>query len=81
VRPAYFLIFLLWHTAVMEKLISKFVSLGFVSQETGLPQSYIKKLAKENKIPALLVSGRWRFNFEAVEKALADIAAKGGNNE
>jgi len=65
----------------MEKLISKYVSLGFVSQETDLPQDYIKKLAIENKIPALFVNGRWRFNFEAVQQALADLAAKGGGDE
>lgn len=64
----------------MEKLNSKFCSLGFISQETGLPQSFIRKLAEENKIPALSVNGRFRFNLEAVKQALANLAAKGNDN-
>ncbi len=75
------MIFSLWHTAVMEKLISKFISLQRLSAETKLPKNYLLELVQKNKIPALNIGSRLRFNPEAVEKALADLAAKGVGND
>jgi len=58
-----------------------FVSLNALANHFNLPDSYLKQLANRSLIPFLKVNGRLRFNFEAVEKALADIAAKGSGGD
>jgi len=58
-----------------------FVSLNALADHFNLPDSYLKQLANRSLIPFLKVNGRLRFNLEAVSQALADLAAKGGNDD
>ncbi len=57
-----------------------FVTLDALANHFNLPNSYLKKLAAKNIIPSLNVNGRLRFNSEAVQSALNQIAAKEVNN-
>jgi hypothetical protein len=57
-----------------------YVSLDALAVELCLPKTYLKSLANKGDIPKLDVNGRLRFNPEAVQKALDNIAAKGGCN-
>jgi len=59
----------------------EYISLEILAAKLRLPQSYLRNLVENSQIPALKVNGRLRFNFEAVEKALADIAAKGSGGD
>jgi excisionase family DNA binding protein len=47
-----------------------FHSLESAAAELGLPQKYLRDLARENKIPYLTVGGRMRLNPAAVADAL-----------
>jgi hypothetical protein len=58
-----------------------FVSLNALANHFNLPDSYLKQLANRSLIPFLKVNGRLRFNFEAVQQALSELAAKGGGDE
>ena len=58
-----------------------YVSLEGLTATFRLPLSYLRELAKTNKIPSLNINGRLRFNPEAVQQALDKLAAKGGHNE
>ena len=51
-----------------------YYSLEATAARLNLPQSYIRQLAKEKKIPFLNVRGRLRFNPAAVQAALDRIA-------
>ena len=55
-----------------------FVSLNALANYFNLPNNYLKKLADKSLIPFLDVNGHRKFNPLSVEKALADLAAKGG---
>jgi hypothetical protein len=55
-----------------------YIPLNATAKVLGLPSTYIKELAGNGDIPKLDVNGRLRFNPEAVQKALDNIAAKGG---
>lgn len=65
----------------METIKNNFVSLEALAAELSLPKAYLKQLAIKDLIPYLNVNRRLRFDIMAVRQALADIAAKGGNNE
>ena len=58
-----------------------FVTLDTLVNIFNLPKGYLRKLADENLIPSLNVNGRLRFNSEAVQKALDELATKGEDNE
>ena len=53
---------------------SSFISLSALSGRLSLPESFLKNLADEGKIPFLTVNGRRRFNPRAVDKALSLLA-------
>ena len=60
---------------------ARYISLEALAATFRLPQNYLRELAKTNKIPLLNINGRLRFNPAAVQKALDELAAKGGHNE
>jgi len=47
-----------------------------ISLETKLPIKWIKEKVHSDEIPALVVGKRYLFNLEAVEAALARMAAE-----
>jgi excisionase family DNA binding protein len=53
----------------------KYISLGLLVQETGLPKTQIKRLAKAGLIPAIKLGNRYRFDPSAVHHALARLSA------
>jgi excisionase family DNA binding protein len=59
----------------------KLFNLFGLAREMHLPVSWLKKEALDGRIPCLKVGRHLRFNKRAVEQALADIAAKGGEND
>ena len=54
-----------------------YYSLEAVAAKLNLPQTFIRQLADEKKIPCLNVRGRLRFNPAAVQAARDRIAEKG----
>jgi len=52
-----------------------FMSLSALASRISLPRSYLKTLADKRAIPFLDVNGHRRFNAEAVDIALANLAA------
>ncbi len=62
----------------MEKIT--YFSLEALASRLQLPKAYLRRLAKENRIPSLSVSGRLRFNPVAVQAALDRLAAEGGGD-
>ena len=59
---------------------TKYISLEALAATFRLPQNYLRELAKANKIPSLSINGRLRFNPEAVQSALDQIATKEADN-
>lgn len=59
----------------------KYITLKGLSLTIGLPKTYLRKLAEKREIPCLDVGGRLKFNLEAVQRALSELAAKGGDDE
>jgi len=55
--------------------------LNVTARLLGLPAPYIKELAQQGKIPFLKIRNRLRFNPEAVQEALDEIAANKGDND
>jgi excisionase family DNA binding protein len=53
-----------------------FISLEALAVTLGLPQSYLRGLATQDRIPFLNVNGRMRFNAEEVQKALVNLTHK-----
>jgi len=62
----------------MEKI---YITLSQLSHKTGLSKQVLKGLVSKNKIPALNIGNRLKFNFEAVQKALDDLAANGRSDD
>jgi len=54
---------------------TQYLSLEALAATLGLPQKYLKDLAKSNEIPCLDVNGRLRFDPNRVRKALDRIAS------
>lgn len=52
-----------------------------LSNELQLPAKWLKQQAEIGTIPVLNVDGKLRFNLDAVEEALCELAAKGGIDE
>ncbi|MFX0194592.1 MAG: hypothetical protein ACFFCW_00595 [Candidatus Hodarchaeota archaeon] len=59
---------------------TKYISLSRLASHLGLPANYLRELSNKYLIPRLNVKGRLRFNPEAVQKALDDLAANGGGD-
>ena len=57
-----------------------YIPLSITAKTLGLPTTYLEELAKQHKIPALNVNGRLRFNPEAVQQVLDELAAKGDSD-
>jgi len=51
---------------------TKLLSLNNISDQTGLPASWLRTEADAGRIPCLRVGSRRMFNLAAVMKALAD---------
>jgi len=54
----------------------KYISIGVLAQETGLPKAFLKHYAVEGKIPALKTPKQLMFRFSAVQAALDQLATK-----
>jgi len=61
--------------------IDKYISIGVLAQETGLPKALLKRYATDGKIPALKTPKRLMFRASVVQAALDRLAHKGGRNE
>jgi len=59
----------------------KLYNLLGLSRKFNLPVKWLKEKAAKGQIPSLRIRGRFRFNIEAVEAALLEMAAKGGNTD
>jgi len=72
----------LYSACYMEDKNQTLFNLIGLADELQLPAIWLREKAISGKIPCLFV-GRKKmlFNLEAVKKALADLAAKGGGNE
>jgi hypothetical protein len=57
-----------------------YISLSSLSVRLGLPETYLKNLAKNGDIPYLNIKGRFKFNPDAVQQALDKLAEQGENN-
>jgi len=55
----------------------KYISIGLLAQETGLPKALLKRYAVKGKIPSLKTTRRFLFRLSAVQAALDDLANKG----
>jgi hypothetical protein len=61
--------------------IEKYISIGVLAQETGLPKALLRRYAIDGKIPALKTPKRLMFRVSAVQAALDRLATTGGNND
>jgi len=62
--------------------IIQYLSLESLAAYLGLPENYLRRMAKAGIIPSLNVSGRLRFDLAAVKEALIDYQRKeGGKRE
>ncbi len=59
----------------------KYISLGLLVQETGLPKALLKRYAENGKIPALKTAKQLMFRLSAVQAALDRLAAEGRRDE
>lgn len=55
----------------------KYISLGLLAQETGLPKPLLKRYAANGEIPALKTPKQLMFKLSAVQAALTKLASKG----
>jgi len=55
---------------------TEYISLDALAASLGLPRTYLRRLATEKVIPALDVSGRLRFDEEAVRSALVRLSRR-----
>jgi excisionase family DNA binding protein len=60
----------------MENTTSQLLSLPALAKALNLPEEWIKAEADAGRIPHLRIGKRYRFNFEAVVRMLAERAAK-----
>ena len=58
--------------------IIQYLSLESLAAYLGLPENYLRRMAKAGIIPSLNVSGRLRFDLAAVKEALIDYQRKEG---
>lgn len=56
----------------------KYISLGLLAQQTGLPKALLKRYAIDGEIPALRTPKQLMFRLSAVQAALDKLANKGG---
>lgn len=57
----------------------KYISIGLLAQETGLPKTLLKRYADNGTIPALKTPKRLLFKLSTVEKTLDRLSRKGGH--
>ena len=56
----------------------KYISIGLLAQETGLPKALLKRYADSGAIPALKTPKQLMFRLSAVQAALDKLEANGG---
>ena len=56
-------------------LFGTLVSEAEVCKKLGLPRATLKRLVKQGDLPGLKLGGKWRFNLEAVQYRLSQMAA------
>lgn len=64
-----------------SRMNNKLLTIAGLSRETGLPILWLKKQVELKKIPFLNTGGGYRFNLQAVQRALNAIAKTGGSND
>jgi excisionase family DNA binding protein len=77
IRPFCFFFLLLPYFVGMDTII-QYLSLESLAAYLGLPENYLRRMAKAGIIPSLNVSGRLRFDLAAVKEALIDYQRKEG---
>jgi len=55
---------------------TQFLSLEVLAATLGLPQAYLRNLAKQGQIPHLDVNGRMRFHEAEVREALSNLSKR-----
>ena len=55
-----------------------YISINVLSKELGLPRAYLRRLAKQGKIPYLRAGNQVRFLIDDVSEALKGLAVKEG---
>lgn len=58
----------------------QYIPLDALAARLGLPKTYLKRLADENRLPMLSVNGSRRFLESAVQKVLNEMAAEALNH-
>lgn len=56
----------------------KYISIGLLAQETGLPKALLKRYVVEGKIPAIKTPKHILCKPSAVQEALDNLAANNG---
>jgi excisionase family DNA binding protein len=56
---------------------SEYLPLDALAATVGLPRAYLRRLAREGRLPCLNVGGRLRFDEGQVREALRRLAAEG----
>lgn len=54
----------------------EYLPLDALAARLNLPRTYVRRLAREGRIPSLNVNGRLRFDESAVREALRQLAAE-----
>jgi hypothetical protein len=58
----------------------KYIPIGVIAQETGLPKALLKRFAADGKIPALKTPKQFMCRLSLVQAALDKIAEQGDNH-
>jgi len=59
----------------------KYISIGLLAQETGLPKKLLKRYADKGDIPAIKTPKRFLFKLSAVQTALDKLSEGGAADE
>jgi hypothetical protein len=59
----------------------KYISIGVLAQETGLPKALLKRYATDGIIPALKTPKQFMCRLSSVQAALDRLAEQRGRNE
>jgi len=59
----------------------KYISIGVLAQETGLPKALLKRYAADGTIPAIKIHKRFMCRLSYVQATLDKIAEQGAGND
>ncbi len=59
---------------------TKFITLGELSDRTGLPVAWLRREASAGRLPSVTIGRRRMFDLDAVVRAITANERKGGRN-